>query len=201
MTRPGELDNEELVRRIRSAASAEADACRNELYGRIYPQIARWCLRLCGNRDDAADLAQDVVERMHKQLDSFRFESRFSTWLYTVTRRTALNRIKSEQRHSRNRVADSEMPEVIDAALDIPEALSREEIDKRLRQVINEKLDPMEAQVVYMHYIDGMTLPAITGSLGLTNKSGSKALLVGGMRKLRRYAGPWLERQFSASAG
>lgn len=197
MSQYGKMDNEDLIRRIRAAEPAEAQTCRNELYTRIYPQIARWCLYLCGNRDDAADLAQDVVERLHKQLDSFRFESRFSTWLYTVTRRTALNRIKSQQRHNRNRVEQDLVPEPADQSLEIPEQLTREAIYSRLRQVISDKLDPMEAQVVYMHYIDGMTLPAITGSLGLTNKSGSKALLVGGMRKLRRHVGPWLERQIS----
>ena len=47
-------------------------------------------------------------------------------------------------------------------------------------------LDPLEAQVVYLHYVDGLSLPAITELLDCRNKSGAKAYLVGGMRKLRR---------------
>ena len=42
------------------------------------------------------------------------------------------------------------------------------------------------AQVVYLHYVDGLSLPANTEMLDCRNKSGAKAYLVGGMRKLRR---------------
>lgn len=198
MSRFEHLDDEALIRRMRAAPAAEAEACRNELFTRVYPSIARWCLRLCGNRDDAADLAQDVVERVHRQIDSFRLESRFSTWLYTVTRRTALNRMKSEARHRRGRVDDEKTPEPADERPQAPELVTRELIAARLRSAMLDQLEPMEAQVVYLHYVRGMTLPAITDMLGLTNKSGSKAFLVGGMRKLRRKLGPWLERQFAA---
>ncbi|MDH3588522.1 MAG: RNA polymerase sigma factor [Gammaproteobacteria bacterium] len=198
MSRYKNLDDEALIRRLREADPAESQACRNELFTRVYPRVAQWCLRLCGNRDDAADMAQDVVERVHKQLDSFRLESRFTTWLYTVTRRTALNRMKSEMRHRRRRVDEDRVPEPADTAATAPELLTSNVVGERIRDVMKEKLNPMEAQVVYLHYVDGMTLPAITNMLGLTNKSGSKALLVGGMRKLRRHLGPWLDRQFEA---
>ena len=40
---------------------------------------------------------------------------------------------------------------------------------------------------MYLHYVDGLSLPAITELLDCRNKSGAKAYLVGGMRKLRRH--------------
>ncbi len=197
MSRYEHLTDEQLIEHLRASGESEAEACRNELYSRVYPSIARWCLRLSGNREEAADLAQDVVFRVHQQLDSFRLESKFSTWLYTVTRRTALNRMQSERRHRRNRIDNEKVPEAADTGETALEGMTRTALGERLRATMTEKLEPMEAQVVYMHYVQGMTLPAITQSLGLTNKSGSKALLVGGMRKLRRHLGPWLQRQFA----
>ena len=44
----------------------------------------------------------------------------------------------------------------------------------------------MEARVVYLHYVAGVTLPAITKMLKLENKSGAKAFIVSGVRKLKR---------------
>ncbi len=36
---------------------AEADACLSILYRRFYPRVAGWCLRFCGDRQEAADVA------------------------------------------------------------------------------------------------------------------------------------------------
>jgi len=55
-----------------------------------------------------------------------------------------------------------------------------------VRNAMIADLDPLEARVIYLHHVDGFSLPAITQLLGLTNKSGAKAYLQHGMRKLRR---------------
>jgi len=59
-------------------------------------------------------------------------------------------------------------------------------------------LEPLEARVLYLHYVDGMSLPALTEMLWLDNKSGAKAYVVSGGRKLKRRFGRWLARQSSA---
>ena len=79
------LTDEELIARARREAGG-ADACLAELYRRYYSKVAAWCLRIGGDRQEAADLAQEVFLRVHERLGSFRGDSRFSTWLYTVTR-------------------------------------------------------------------------------------------------------------------
>ncbi|HEY4562075.1 MAG TPA: RNA polymerase sigma factor, partial [Thermoanaerobaculia bacterium] len=83
------LIDEELIERARRDA-AQADACLAVLYRRYYPKVAAWCLRISGDRQEAADLAQEVFLRVHDRLDGFRGDSRFSTWLYTVTRSIAI---------------------------------------------------------------------------------------------------------------
>ena len=61
------------------------------------------------------------------------------------------------------------------------------------------KLDALESKVLYLHYADGMTLPAITRMLSLENKSGAKAYIVSGMRKLKRHLGHDAEPKASPS--
>ncbi len=192
------LTDEELIARIRQHRDgAGASAFYDALYGRYYRRVSIWCLRVCGDRERAADLAQEVFLRVHDRLDSFRLESRFSTWLYTLTRRLAINRGKSERLRQAASLDAEAAPEPADPAPDAGELAERRQIALELRQAMARDLDPLEAKVLYLHFVDGMTLPAITGMLGLENKSGAKAFIVSGKRKLERRFGRWLERQGS----
>jgi RNA polymerase sigma-70 factor (ECF subfamily) len=53
------------------------------------PLVYRWALVRSGDADDAEDITQMVMLRVHAALDSFRGDARFTTWLYRVTANTA----------------------------------------------------------------------------------------------------------------
>lgn len=46
-------------------------------------------LRLCGNPEDARDVAQEAFIRAYRSLGSFRGEAAFSTWMYRITANAA----------------------------------------------------------------------------------------------------------------
>jgi RNA polymerase sigma-70 factor (ECF subfamily) len=46
--------------------------------------VYRLCFRFVNDRDDAADLTQEVFLRAYRAIRSFRGESAFSTWLYRI---------------------------------------------------------------------------------------------------------------------
>lgn len=50
------------------------------------------------NQDDQKDLYQDVVYQLWKSFDSFRAESKISTWMYRIALNTALTRLKKSKR-------------------------------------------------------------------------------------------------------
>jgi len=90
------LSDEELVARPRSQPeSPEAERWLNELFQRHQRRVALWCLRITGNRESAADLAQEVLLRAFRSLESYRGDSKFSTWLYSITRNHCFSEIKS----------------------------------------------------------------------------------------------------------
>jgi RNA polymerase sigma factor (sigma-70 family) len=188
------LSDEELIERARAAA-AGADACLAVLYGRYYSKVAAWCLRISGDRQGAADLAQEVFLRVHERLDSFRSESRFSTWLYTVTRSVVINRGVAARRRQMDPLDEEGAPEPVEPAPAADEVVSRDQISRRLREAMERDLEPLEAKVLYLHYVDGLPLAGITDLLKLENKSGAKAYIVSGGRKLKRRFGRWLARQ------
>ena len=60
--------------------------------------------RMLGNRAEAEDIAQEVFITVFKTIDTFRAESKFSTWLYRVAVNHCKNRIKYlARRHDRDR--------------------------------------------------------------------------------------------------
>ena len=192
------LSDEELIERARREAGAGADACLAVLYRRYYPKVAAWCLRLYrgqGDRQEAADLAQEVFLRIHERLDSFRGDSRFSTWAYTVTRSVAINRGVAARRRQMDPLDEEGSPEPVEPAPGADEVAARDQIGRELRQAMERDLEPLEAKVLYLHYVDGVPLAGITALLKLENKSGAKAYIVSGGRKLKRRFGRWLARQ------
>jgi RNA polymerase sigma-70 factor (ECF subfamily) len=188
------LSDEELIERARREAR-QADACLAVLYRRWYAKVAAWCLRLGGDRQEAADLAQEVFLRVHERLASFRGESRFSTWLYTVTRSVVINRGQAARRRQMDPLDESEASAPVEPAPGADVELEKSQIARELRLAMERDLEPLEAKVLYMHYVDGISLPAVTSLLKLDNKSGAKAYVVSGGRKLKRRFGRWLARQ------
>ena len=53
------------------------------------------------NEQDAEDVTQDAMLLAHRYRDSFRGESRYSTWLYRVTATAALMFLRRQRRLAR----------------------------------------------------------------------------------------------------
>lgn len=59
--------------------------------------------RMLGNREEAEDVSQEVFITIFKSIDSFRGDSKFSTWLYRIAANHCKNRIKYlARRHDRS---------------------------------------------------------------------------------------------------
>jgi RNA polymerase sigma-70 factor, ECF subfamily len=183
---------EELVgRAIALFGTAEGDRLVNELFERHYTRVACWCLRFTGDKDLAADLAQEIFTRAHQNLKSFQRQSKFSTWLYAIARNQCFNAMKA--RSLRPLEADEEALAELPGD-DSSTAQERERSVTLAQQLLNEALDETERKVFTLHYGDELTLSAITRLLGLTNVSGAKAYIVSAKRKLNRCLQRWKAR-------
>ncbi|MBC7247495.1 MAG: sigma-70 family RNA polymerase sigma factor [Actinobacteria bacterium] len=150
------LPDEELVR-----AFLEGDReAFEELVRRYHPVVLNMACRLLGNRDDAADVCQEVFILLLRKLGSFRGEAKFSTWLYRVS----LNACHDHARRARRHVSLSEspgedMPEMEqllpDEGLEGPEeSMEREEVRRKVQEAIR-RLPPKFKEVIYLHDISG----------------------------------------------
>lgn len=84
-------DLEQQVAHLVPRAQAGDRDAHEELLRRCHPVVYRWCLIHMGDPDDAADIAQEVLVRVYERLERFGGRSRFTTWLYQVTRNEAFS--------------------------------------------------------------------------------------------------------------
>lgn len=185
---PGSLESwadEDLLEAARHAGAGGAEPFLDELYSRHYDQVARWCLRLTGDVDRAADLAQECFFKAHRSLDSFRGDCKFSTWMYTVVRRTAINRSQLASARLTDPIEDASLGDLTLPGDDALNSLERRETSTLIREAAAKHLNETEQQVLRLRFGTGLSLPAIDRLLGLENRSGSKTHLQSAKRKLR----------------
>jgi RNA polymerase sigma-70 factor (ECF subfamily) len=183
--------DEQLLSAYRQAEPHQRRAAADRLFASYFERVGRWCFRFTGDRESAADLAQEVFLKAHRNLDSFQGTSQFGTWLYSIVRNEAINRSKKS-----GPATESDEALVNVAALDPdPEQLAATNSrSRRLQQLLESTLDETERTVFTLHYGEDVPLDALTRMLRLENSSGAKAYIVSAKRKLARAAEKLLAR-------
>ena len=157
----------------------------NELFRRYQSRVTRWCYRITRDPESVADLVQEVFLRTFRRLSTYRGNSRFSTWLYAITRNHCLNSLKKRQTEP---VAAGEiMPDDFPGAhgREVHLAIERDQSFRNMWSLIQTTLTPMEVRVMALHYGHGLSFALIARQMMLTNPSGAKAYIVNARRKLK----------------
>jgi RNA polymerase sigma-70 factor (ECF subfamily) len=183
-----DLPDEELISRY-LAASGEPGSQQyvDELFRRYHAKVGFWCLSFTGDRESAADLAQEICAKAYTHLFSFKAESKFSTWLYSITRNHCLNAVRTRAAAPLMESEEAIMNSLPDFASRSPQAaLEREQLIETARRLVNNELDETERLVFTLHFSEELPLEVITRMLSLENPSGAKAYLESAKRKLER---------------
>jgi len=154
-----------------SATSLEGDHRR--LYERFKDRIYNVCFRITGNPSDALDASQETFGILFRRIREFRFESRFSSWVYRIAvnasidvrRRARSRRFTSlEQDSSRG---DSPQLELMDG-LEMPSAsASRRELEEAIRQAIDRLSTKLNA-IVVLRYMENLSYEEIAETLKIS---------------------------------
>lgn len=179
------LTDEDLISTYRGGRGPRTrEELAEELFRRHQLRVTRWVCRFTRDRESASDLAQEVLLRAYRNLDKYRGDCRFSTWLYVIARNLCFTAV---QRRNNEPVwlAKSQATELPDtASVDIHEAFETEQCRQSNWRFILDTLDATEARVMLLHYGQELPLNDVSRVLGLTNKSGAKAYIVSARRKL-----------------
>jgi RNA polymerase sigma-70 factor, ECF subfamily len=125
--------------------------------------VFNYVLRLVGDRSLAEDLTQEVFLRVFQGLSSFSLRSRFTTWLFQVTKNRVLDELRAHERRPRAVVALEDIPplEVVDAPFERVEA-----IDAVWRAV--EELTVDLKMALLLRDVVGLSYTEIADSLEIT---------------------------------
>ncbi len=90
--------DEELIEQIRKGDNRTLE----ELVSRYEDRVYNLAYRMLSSRQDAEDVLQDTFLNVIRGLDSFRGQSRFSTWLYRIAANAALTKIRKRSRREKS---------------------------------------------------------------------------------------------------
>jgi RNA polymerase sigma factor (sigma-70 family) len=180
---PEGLTDEEVMLVLCDPNAGCGDRLFTELFRRYHVRVTSWCFRLTRNRGRALDLAQEVFFKAYRHRHGFRGDSRFSTWLYAITRNHCLSALrKIADPVDAGEIVPVRLPDSSTVRPDI--VIEQKERQQEVWRIIDSALEPIEARVMALHYGYELPLAAITQQLALTNPSGAKAYVVNARRKL-----------------
>jgi RNA polymerase sigma-70 factor (ECF subfamily) len=94
---------QQLIERLRTGdESAVAELA--SAYG---PKIHQLALRYLKNREDAEEVAQDVLYKVCRKIDAFRGDSALSSWIYRITFNAAMSRLRNGRFSRPSEIAES----------------------------------------------------------------------------------------------
>jgi RNA polymerase sigma-70 factor (ECF subfamily) len=121
-------------------------------------------LRMLGNREAAADAAQDTFVKVYEHLDEFDFHHRFFSWMYRILVNECLNILRTQ------RVASGEIGCAVATEAGPFEKLERTERHRRIQAALM-ALTPEHRQVVVLRHFGGLSYDNIAAATGLPVKT------------------------------
>ncbi|HEY0873817.1 MAG TPA: sigma-70 family RNA polymerase sigma factor [Vicinamibacterales bacterium] len=95
----------ELIGRMQAGDSSAV----NELSSRYGPRIHQLAFRYLKNWEDAEEVAQDVLMKVHRKIGGFRGDAALSSWIYRITFNTAMSRLRTSRYSRPNEVQVAEV--------------------------------------------------------------------------------------------
>lgn len=186
---PGRVNDAELIR-----AAQQGDKAAFEELVRQYDQpVLRLALHLTGSEQEAKDIYQEAFLKVYRNLESFRFECSFYTWVYRIVSNLCMDHLRRRQVRKEDsgvRVnAEGEEMDLLDqlpdqrAGASPEQELMRRELGKRIARALT-KLSPRERMVFEMKHYQGLKLRTIGEALNTTEET-AKNTLFRATQKLR----------------
>jgi RNA polymerase sigma-70 factor (ECF subfamily) len=151
---------------ITRASSGDRDAFR-QLVHRYQNTVYRWAVVLLGDQDDADDVTQAVLIRMHAAMPRYRGAGKFTTWLYSITK----NVIADQLRTGRRRAELLDEHTVVSTAdgvtgTTIPDAMDASKLESLVRHCLF-ALPPRQREVFMLSDLEGFSPSEIAEMLDL----------------------------------
>ena len=179
------MTEQELVRSAQRGSEDAFEALVRAYEKRIY----HLALRMCGNEEDAYEVAQEAFLGAWKGLRFFRGESSFSTWIYRLTTNAAIDFLRRQRRQGGCENISLDDEETFLEAADPGPSPHRQAEQAELRQALARGLQTLSLEhrhVLLLRELQGLSYEEIAACLDL-DLGTVKSRIARGREKLRKY--------------
>jgi RNA polymerase sigma-70 factor (ECF subfamily) len=138
--------------------------------------------RICGNREEAEEIAQDSFLKAYRSLTGFKMKSSFATWFYRIVYNTAISNVRIKKKGI---LSLEDFP--ADATDFIGSNTSEEEAESEYRSsLVNfalQKISEEERGLISLYYYEEMNTDEISEVTGIS-KSNIKVKLFRARQKM-----------------
>lgn len=148
----------ELAQAIAAAKNGDKQAFYS-VYQQFIGRVYAVCWRLLANKQKAEDASQEVFIKVWQQLQGFRGDSSFATWLHSIATRTAID-LWRQEKYLRLTDSSDEQPELSEQSVACSSG------DAPLEQAI-QRLPPQARAVFVLFALEGYQHQEIAALLGI----------------------------------
>jgi RNA polymerase sigma-70 factor (ECF subfamily) len=167
----------EVVQACQRRAPRGLEGPFRELYERYKDRVYNLCFRVTGNPADALDASQETFAILFRKLPEFRFESRFSSWVYRIAVNTSIDLKRRNQSRELASIESAIEPRTglrirpLDLADSMgeppPAAASRHELEHEVQAAIL-RLSPKLRAITVLRYVENLSYEQIAETLRIS---------------------------------
>ncbi len=166
-----EAENARIIMLVSRAQEGD-DKAFTELVKIFQPRVMCIIKRFIRETVDLSDVSQEVFFKVHKYIRSFKGESSFYTWLYSVTTSVAKNYLLQMKRNPLSTTLDNSFTDFMDFAVDIHTNENPQDIlvSDETESIIVETLEGLPEilrDVIVLREIEGLSYLRISELLNI----------------------------------
>jgi RNA polymerase sigma-70 factor (ECF subfamily) len=166
----------ELVESCQAAEPTGLDGPFRQLYEQYKDRVYNVSYRISGNPTDALDASQETFGIIFRKIGEFRFESKFSSWVYRIAinasidlkRRTSTRWVASLDAQAENGSNEHSRNELRDEQTEAPmAAAARHELEAEIQAAIA-RLSPKMRAITVLRYVENLSYEEIAEVLQIS---------------------------------
>ncbi len=139
----------------------------NQLVDRYHSFVLNLARRYTDCEQKATEITQDTFVRAYEKLRSFKGESSFSTWLYSILRTTALNALAKAAQQRKNQQNLAQRAPAATAEWGSTERVEHC-LDQTLIHETLQELSPIDKAVLSLYYMEERSVGEVSAALGFS---------------------------------
>ena len=145
------LSDVEIIESVKKGNTADYSILLDRYKNKAFSMLKR----MLKNDFDAEEILMDCFLKAYNNLNTFKYESKFSTWFYRIVYNTALTKLSSTKRKIENEMSSVDDLHYLESTYNADD-LVKDDLSVLVKKIVNE-LPPKNAAVITMFYLEEMS--------------------------------------------